>query len=106
MERLPSQFTIPLLGKGGVRGWFGQLPNRFQRWWTEPPLTPPLPRRGILLIFIVALIVICAMARLSTALQQNAPVSFSDIAAQAGINFKHENGASPQKYLPETMGAG
>ena len=40
------------------------------------------------------------------ALQQNAAVTFSNIAVQAGINFKHENGATPQKYMPETMGAG
>src|SRR5688572_5365975 len=54
----------------------------------------------------VALIVISAMAHRSPALQQNAPVIFSNAAVQAGINFKHENGASPQKYLPETMSAG
>jgi hypothetical protein len=39
------------------------------------------------------------------ALQQDAP-RFSNIAASAGVQFKHENGASPEKYLPETMGAG
>src|SRR5688572_31172456 len=45
-------------------------------------------------------------ASLSYAVQQNGPVTFSNVAAQAGINFKHQNGASPQKYMPETMGAG
>ena len=34
------------------------------------------------------------------------PVEFVDIAARAGITFKHDNAASPQKYLIETMGAG
>jgi len=38
--------------------------------------------------------------------QQTAPVVFSDATRQAGINFKHENGASREKYLPETMSAG
>jgi hypothetical protein len=46
------------------------------------------------------------MARVVAGWQQTAPVTFSDITAQAGINFKHENGASPQKFMPETMGAG
>src|SRR5262245_40318763 len=56
--------------------------------------------------FIVALTIVAAMAHVGSAWQQSIAVSFSDIAAQAGINFKHERGASPQKYLPETMGGG
>lgn len=31
---------------------------------------------------------------------------FTDQTQQTGIHFKHINGASEQKYLPETMGAG
>ena len=31
---------------------------------------------------------------------------FTDITAAAGINFTHFNSASPEKLLPETMGAG
>lgn len=31
---------------------------------------------------------------------------FTDQTQQAGIHFKHTNGASEYKYLPETMGAG
>jgi len=34
------------------------------------------------------------------------PVTFLDVAAQAGITFRHDNAASSQKYLIETMGAG
>jgi len=34
------------------------------------------------------------------------PVVFVDIARQAGISFRHDNAASPEKYLIETMGAG
>jgi hypothetical protein len=31
---------------------------------------------------------------------------FSDITAAAGIDFTHVNGATPRRYLPETMGSG
>lgn len=31
---------------------------------------------------------------------------FHNIAAQAGITFQHTNGATPEKYMPETMGSG
>ena len=35
-----------------------------------------------------------------------AQVQFIDVAAAAGIDFKHENGAEGQKYPTETMGSG
>lgn len=38
--------------------------------------------------------------------QQTPLVQFSNIADRAGITVKHENGATPEKYLPETMGGG
>jgi hypothetical protein len=31
---------------------------------------------------------------------------YTDVAASAGITFRHENGASPSKYMPETMSGG
>jgi enediyne biosynthesis protein E4 len=34
------------------------------------------------------------------------PVTFLDVARAAGIRFKHDNAASPEKYLIETMGGG
>ena len=34
------------------------------------------------------------------------PVEFTDVTAQAGVRFKHNNGAFGKKYLPETIGAG
>jgi hypothetical protein len=43
---------------------------------------------------------------LADARQQNLPIRFTNIAAEAGITFKHENGASAQKYMPETMAGG
>jgi hypothetical protein len=43
------------------------------------------------------------MAAASASAQQ---IQFRDITAQAGIQFKHNNGAFGKKYLPETMGPG
>src|ERR1700674_5555331 len=34
------------------------------------------------------------------------PIEFTDVTAQAGINFKHNSGAFGKKYLPETIGSG
>src|SRR5215813_10718818 len=34
------------------------------------------------------------------------PVTFPDVATAAGIRFRHDNAASPEKYLVETMGGG
>ena len=34
------------------------------------------------------------------------PVTFVDVAAAAGIGFRHDNAATPEKYLIETMGSG
>ncbi len=33
-------------------------------------------------------------------------VQFVEVAAHSGITFKHENGASPEKLMPETFGSG
>jgi len=35
-----------------------------------------------------------------------APLTFVDVASSAGITFRHDNAASPDKYLIETMGSG
>src|SRR6266540_1808887 len=35
-----------------------------------------------------------------------AEVTFTDVTSQAGIRFKHNNGAFGKKYLPETNGSG
>src|SRR5438093_12645749 len=57
----PNEF--PSLAKEGL-GWFGQSPNRFQRRLTEPPLTPPLPRRAncVILLSVILLLGIRAAA--------------------------------------------
>ena len=45
-------------------------------------------------------------ASFASGFQDAAAVRFTNIAAEAGISFQHENGATPEKYLPETMGGG
>jgi len=40
-----------------------------------------------------------------TAAAPQAP-AFTDVTESAGIRFVHDNGASPRRYLPETMGSG
>ncbi len=49
----------------------------------------------------------CAPFSPRVALQQAPPsVKFIDIAQSAGIDFRHDNAASSEKYLIETMGSG
>ncbi|HEV2222301.1 MAG TPA: VCBS repeat-containing protein, partial [Candidatus Acidoferrales bacterium] len=49
----------------------------------------------------------CAPLRSRTAFPQAAPsVKFIDIAQSSGIDFRHDNAASSEKYLIETMGSG
>ncbi|HKO11063.1 MAG TPA: CRTAC1 family protein [Acidobacteriaceae bacterium] len=43
---------------------------------------------------------------LAAASRPSGPITFSDVAAEAGIHFRHNNGAFGKKYLPETMGSG
>ena len=38
--------------------------------------------------------------------QSPSPVTFTDVAAQLGVTFRHAASPTSQKYLPETMGAG
>ena len=54
------------------------------------------------------LILICALLFTYSLLlnADEANIHFTDQTEAAGIHFKHINGASEQKYLPETMGAG
>jgi len=51
------------------------------------------------------LVIACAAALLSRT-PPPAAVTFTDIAAAAGITFVHDNAWSPEKYLIESMGAG
>jgi hypothetical protein len=42
----------------------------------------------------------------AAAARPSGPIEFTDVTAQAGIHFKHNNGAFGKKYLPETLGPG
>jgi hypothetical protein len=42
----------------------------------------------------------------AAAVRPSGPIEFTDVTAQAGIHFKHNNGAFGKKYLPETLGPG
>ncbi len=52
---------------------------------------------------LISLILICYTVNPSAA---ETTLHFTDQTQQAGIHFKHTNGASKEKYLPETMGSG
>jgi hypothetical protein len=45
-------------------------------------------------------------ARILVAGAAQTPVQFTDVTREAGIAFRHVNGASPDKHLVETMGSG
>ena len=50
--------------------------------------------------------VLAAGAGRRIGLPSSNPIQFVDVAERAGITFRHDNAASPQKYLIETMGSG
>jgi enediyne biosynthesis protein E4 len=61
--------------------------------------------RPALALLIAALLAI-RLVELAGAAQQQTHVQFVNIASEAKVAFKHENGATPQKYMPETMAGG
>ena len=42
----------------------------------------------------------------STTRPPDSPILFENVARDAGLDFHHTNGASPEKYMVETMGSG
>ena len=61
-----------------------------------------LGSKTIPLLFTCLILVNC----IATPNAAETTLHFTDQTQAAGIHFKHTNGASKQKYLPETMGAG
>jgi hypothetical protein len=47
-----------------------------------------------------------AVAATPAPVRPSGPITFTDVTAQAGIHFRHNNGGFGKKYLPETMGSG
>lgn len=60
------------------------------------------------IVFKPSLLFICVLLSVSTlpVYADQSTIYFSEQTNSAGIHFKHLNGASEQRYLPETMGAG
>src|SRR3954452_18971014 len=56
----------------------------------------------------IALIAAAALGRFvfAAAPQVDSSVKFIDVAAASNIKFKHDNAATPERYLIETMGSG
>ena len=61
-------------------------------------------RRGVFLPLLAA--IDPAAAATEPSRSDSAGVRFVEVSADAGIDFVHVNGASGQKYFPETMGGG
>jgi len=53
---------------------------------------------------VAATLAVCAVTLGAQA--PGTPAAFEDVAVAAGLTFRHTNGASPDKYLAETMGSG
>src|SRR6516225_2820794 len=72
------------------------------------PMTkfPPLISRRRFLQGLSSLPFAFALAPSSVFAQQKSSVTFLDVARASGIWFRHDNAASAEKYLIETMGAG
>ena len=77
--------AVVLLAGAGVGGYFAY------KWYTKPqaetvPITPgqAKPREHA----------------------EVPKVGFTDVTAKSGVHFRHVNGATPQKLLPETMSGG
>lgn len=60
------------------------------------------PRLQLLVFILVS----AGSAAVAGVVQQGEAVRFSDITAKSKIGFRHENGASSEKHLPETMSGG
>ena len=59
-------------------------------------------KQGVTASLFLALVI----AQSVFASRQTGSVQYINVARTAGISFKHENGASSEKYMPETMAAG
>jgi hypothetical protein len=64
----------------------------------------------VLKILSPVILILLLLAQASSLYSQQtaaaSPVVFTDVTKQAGINWVHDNALSPERYLPETVGAG
>ena len=65
-------------------------------------------RRGVLIALCLAAMVRVASGQrgTNTAPSPDAPPQFTNVAAEAGIGFRHVNGGTPDRHLLEIMGSG
>jgi hypothetical protein len=80
-------------------------PPRDRRQPVSTSQTPILrPRR--LVPWVSCAVLLVAASHVANPLSAQPPVTFTDVAARAGLHFTNINDPSPEKYLPETMGSG
>ena len=72
----------------------------------KTPLKPPSISRRDFLQQMSSLPLALAAPSMRFSPSGQTSVRFVDVASQAGIKFRHDNAASPEKYLIETMGSG
>jgi hypothetical protein len=53
-----------------------------------------------------AVVALVAAVTLAAGQRPDSTVRFVEVSSEAGLTFRHTNGASPEKHLAETMGAG
>ncbi|MFM9960287.1 MAG: CRTAC1 family protein [Planctomycetaceae bacterium] len=80
-----SLIVIVLVAVIGGAAWFGFVRAKPVVVVPPPSPPPPLPPKSKM---------------------ETPEIRFTDITAESGINFVHENGAHGDKLLPETMGSG
>jgi hypothetical protein len=62
--------------------------------------------KNLIALLSVVLLLAPAASFYSQPLTAASPVVFTDVTRQAGISWVHDNALSPERYLPETVGAG
>ena len=64
-------------------------------------------RPALLVLSLLVLALLCRQGGLQAGGDSKPfPVQFRNVTSEAGLTFKHNNGAFGKKYLPETMGSG
>ncbi len=53
-----------------------------------------------------AVLAFASLLLITAAFPTDSRVQFVNVASEAGLNFRHENGASKEKLMPETFGSG
>jgi len=100
-----------LTGVGGTKTAPAGNGGRLGRPWIRGPLTLVVGLAAVAPAAAQGLSGARAGARARAAADLGAdreapPIRFVDVTAEAGIDFRHHNGAFGKKYLPETMGSG